>query len=163
MAKSSIRDKMKHFSIKNIFARTGKDRRSRARSENGYNATILIVDDSRTVLHSLKKILEQAGFEVLTALNGETGVHLAITHKPDLILMDLVMPGINGFQATRMIRRDEITKDIPIVIISGNEQASEKFWGARLGASGFMAKPIVREELFKSINELIKLDTLAKP
>jgi twitching motility two-component system response regulator PilH len=106
--------------------------------------------------------LEQAGFKTLTALNGELGVELAKAHIPDLILMDLVMPGINGFQATRIIRRDEITKDIPIVIISGNEQASEKFWGTRIGASGFLPKPITREELFKSIDELLQLNTLTK-
>lgn len=153
---------MSHFSFKNIFSRSGRERRTNERPENGYDATILIVDDSRTVLHSLKKILEQAGFKTLTALNGELGVELAKAHKPDLILMDLVMPGINGFQATRIIRRDEITKDIPIIIISGNEQASEKFWGTRIGASGFLPKPITREELFKSIDELLKLDTLIK-
>jgi len=153
---------MNHFSFKNIFSRTGRDRRLNERPENGYNATILVVDDSRTVLHSLKKMLEQAGFKTLTALNGEQGVELAKAHKPDLILMDLVMPGINGFQATRIIRREETTKDIPIVIISGNEQASEKFWGTRIGASGFLPKPITREELFKSIDELLKLNTLAK-
>jgi len=154
---------MKRFSIKNIFARTGKNRRLTKRPVNGYDATILVVDDSRTVLHALKKTLEQAGFKTVTALSGEQGIRIAKVHKPDLIFMDLVMPGINGFQATRLIRRDTITKNIPIVIISGNDLASEKFWGARLGANGFLAKPIIRKKFFESISELLDLNALSRP
>lgn len=153
---------MKNFSIKGLFSKSDKDRRSRERPENGYDATILIVDDSRTVLATLKKILQQGGFDAITAADGEEGITMAKQHKPNLILMDLVMPGINGFQATRMIKRDEETKEIPIVIISGNEQASEKFWGTRIGASGFLSKPITRDKLFSTIKEILDLESLAR-
>ena len=147
--------------FKNFFSKSEKDRRSDDRPENGYNATILVVDDSRTVLASLKKILQQGGFQTITAINGEEGVQMAKQHKPEMILMDLVMPGINGFQATRMLRRDPTTENIPIIIISGNEQASEKFWGTRIGANGFLPKPITRDKLFEIITEVLDLDTLA--
>ena len=146
--------------FKNLFSKPNKDRRTDIRPENGYNATILIVDDSRTVLASLKKILQQGGFQSITAINGEEGVQMAKQHKPNMILMDLVMPGINGFQATRMIRRDPETENIPIIIISGNEQASEKFWGTRIGANGFLPKPITRDKLFDIIGETLDLNEL---
>ena len=146
--------------FKNFFSRPSKDRRTDGRPENGYNATILIVDDSRTVIASLKKTLQQGGFSTITAINGEEGVQMAKQHKPNMILMDLVMPGINGFQATRMIRRDPETENIPIIIISGNEQASEKFWGTRIGASGFLPKPITRDKLFEVIAEILDLEEL---
>lgn len=152
---------MTGFTFKNFFSRTGKDRRKHPRPEYGYNARILIVDDSRTVLHALKTTLEKAGFKTLLAPDGEKGIAVATAKQPDLILMDLVMPGINGFQATRVIRRDEATKHIPIIIISGNEQASEKFWGTRIGANGFLAKPISRENLFKAIGEVLDLKSIA--
>lgn len=145
---------MSRFSFKNLFSRSDVDRRNRNRSQR-YNATILIVDDSRTVVHALKTVLEQAGFKALIAMNGEQGIRVAKMHKPDIIFMDLVMPGINGFQATRMIRRDAIIKDIPIIIISGNEQAAEKFWGTRIGANGFLAKPITRKNLFQAVDKIL--------
>jgi twitching motility two-component system response regulator PilH len=107
-------------------------------------------------------MLQQGGFDAITASDGEEGITMAKQHKPNLILMDLVMPGINGFQATRMIKRNEETKDIPIVIISGNEQAAEKFWGTRIGASGFLPKPITREKLFSLIREILDLESLAR-
>ncbi|NOX42215.1 MAG: response regulator [Gammaproteobacteria bacterium] len=151
---------MKRFSFKNFFSRTSSERRKRGRAQR-YNATILIVDDSRTVVHVLKTLLVKAGFKALTAMTGEQGISMAKIHKPDLILMDLVMPGINGFQATRMIRQDPLIKDIPIVIISGNEQAAEKFWGIRIGANGFLAKPITREKFFETIDEILNLESIA--
>jgi len=151
---------MKRFSLKSMFNRASSERRKRTRPRS-YNATILIVDDSKTVLHALKTVLEQSGFKALTAMNGEQGIRIAKLHRPDLILMDLVMPGINGFQATRLIRRDSTIKNIPIVIISGNEQAAEKFWGTRIGANGFLAKPITRDNLFKALDDILNLDSIA--
>lgn len=145
---------MNRFSFKNFFSRTKVDRRKRDRVKNS-NSTILIVDDSRTAVRALKKLLEQAGYNALVAMDGEQGIRMAKLHKPNLIFMDLVMPGINGFQATRMIRRDVLIKDIPIVIISGNEQASEKFWGTRIGANGFLAKPVTRKNFFQSIDNIL--------
>ncbi len=151
---------MNRFSFKKLFSRANNDRRKQDRVKNN-NSTILIVDDSRTVTHALKKLLEQAGYNALIATDGEQGIRMAKQHKPNLIFMDLIMPGINGFQATRLIRRDALIKDIPIVIISGNEQAAEKFWGTRIGANGFLAKPITRKNFFHSIDEILNSESIA--
>jgi len=151
---------MTRFSFKNFFSRTNANRRKARRAQNT-ESTILIVDDSRTVIHVLQKLLEQAGYKALVAMDGEQGIRMAKQHKPNLIFMDLVMPGINGFQATRMIRRDVGIKDIPIIIISGNNAASEKFWGKRIGANGFLSKPITRKNFFHSIDTILNSNSIA--
>ena len=112
---------------------------------------ILAVDDSRTQLYALKKALTEAGYEVLTAANGEEGISLATCMQPDLILMDIIMPGMNGFQATRTLSASDETAHIPVIIISGSDQASDRVWGARAGASDFMAKPISRSQLLEKV------------
>ena len=114
---------------------------------------IMIVDDSPTDIHLLKKMLEKNGFNTLTAVDADEGIQVAKREKPDLILMDVVMPGLNGFQATRILRKEESTREIPIIIVSGNEQATEKFWGLRIGANGFLAKPVERSELYHLLGE----------
>lgn len=140
------------FNLKSMFGGSkddaGADRRGKQRVELPADATILIVDDSRTAIAVLKKTLEPTGFSIISAPSGEEGIDMAKLHKPDLILMDVIMPGLNGFQATRILRKDELTQNIPIIIVSGNEQATEKFWGLRVGANGFLAKPVERAELF---------------
>lgn len=143
------------FNLKSIFGSQNKntDRRSEERVKLPDEATILIVDDSRTAIMILKKILESTGYSIISAANGEDGVEMAKLHQPDLILMDVIMPGLNGFQATRILRKEALTQDIPIIIISGNEQATEKFWGMRVGANGFLAKPVDRAELFHLLRE----------
>lgn len=149
------------FNLKSIFSGNSEsskdshdeDRRSEERVKLPGSATILIVDDSKTAIAVLTKTLEPTGYSLLSAMNGEEGIEMAKQHKPDLILMDIIMPGLNGFQATRILRKEPITQDIPIVIISGNEQATEKFWGLRVGANGFLAKPVEREELFHLLGE----------
>ena len=150
--------------FKSLFNRTTtpKERRTRARSTNKASETILVVDDSRTVVHMLKSALTQAGYTVLAAADGERGIQLARSHRPDLILMDVIMPGINGFQATRLLRKDQITCDIPIIIISGSEQATEKVWVMRLGANDFIPKPIERGSLFIKVEQVLKERELAK-
>jgi len=152
--------------FKSLFNRTTtpKERRtrSRSRSSNKASETILIVDDSRTVVHMLKTALTQAGYTVLAAADGERGIQLARSHRPDLILMDVIMPGINGFQATRLLRKDQITQDIPIIIISGSEQATEKVWVMRLGANDFIPKPIERGALFIKVEHILRESELAK-
>lgn len=143
------------FNFKSIFG-SGKDennRRSEDRVTLPENATLLIVDDSRTAIAVLKKIIEPTGYSILSAENAEDGIELAKLHKPDLILMDIIMPGLNGFQATRILRKEDKTANIPIIIVSGNEQATEKFWGMRVGANGFLAKPVERGELFHLLGE----------
>lgn len=146
------------FNLKSIFGQTqehgsGTERRSEERVKLPDVATILIVDDSRTAIAVLTKTLESTGYSIISASNGEDGIEMAKTHQPDMILMDVIMPGLNGFQATRILRKEEQTKSIPIVIISGNEQATEKFWGLRVGANGFLPKPVDRAELFYLLGE----------
>lgn len=153
---------MKRFTLKNLFKRSTeaskfKERRLRQRPEGGYDLTILIVDDSRTVVAAFTKVLTQAGFKTISATNGIEGVTTAKSALPDLILMDVVMPGLNGFQATRQIRKEETTAHIPIIIVSGEQQATEQFWGKRVGANAFLTKPVDRAQFFGTIFDTLKL------
>ena len=118
---------------------------------------ILIVDDSRTVVAAFTKVLTQAGFKTISAVNGTEGVAKAKLEQPDLILMDVVMPGLNGFQATRQIRKAEETSHIPIIIVSGEQQATEQFWGKRVGANAFLTKPVDRGQFFGTIFETLNM------
>lgn len=113
---------------------------------------ILIVDDSRTHLFALEKILKAEGVKTYTAENGKQGILMARHIKPDLILMDIVMPEINGFQATRYLSRQEDTAHIPIIIISGTDQESDKAWGIKLGAKDYMQKPVNKNLLVEKIS-----------
>ncbi len=146
------------FGFRSIFGRHQDnleyhDRRNDDRIKLPKIATILIVDDSRTAIAVLRKTLEPTGYTVLSALNAEEGIEIAKNDKPDCILMDIIMPGLNGFQATRILRKEPLTQHIPILIISGNEQATEKYWGLRVGANGFLGKPVDRSELFHLLGE----------
>ena len=116
---------------------------------------VLIVDDSPTEMHILSNMMEKLGHAVITAENGEQGVSTAKETKPDLILMDVVMPGINGFQATRQLHKSEETKDIPVIIVSTKDQATDKMWGQRQGARGYVTKPVEEAELLEAINTII--------
>lgn len=118
-------------------------------------AQILVVDDSPTELHVLKGILEKNGFQVLTASSGEEGISEAIAKKPDLILMDVVMPGINGFQATRQLTRNSQTARIPVIIVSTKSQETDRVWGLRQGARDYLTKPINESELIAKVNALV--------
>jgi len=155
---------MEGFRLRNFFTRNTEttERRHRARVKLSGEYTLLIVDDSRTVVHALKTILEQNGYTTLTAINGEQAIEMAKQHKPDLVLMDVIMPGMTGFQATRILHKDPETSDIPVVIISASEQPTEKAWCKRLGARGFLPKPIQRGQLFPCIEELLDLNILAQ-
>ena len=97
-------------------------------------AKILIVDDSPTELHVLTKILRQGGHEALTASDGESGIAAAQTQAPDAILMDVVMPGINGFQATRKLSRDPKTQHIPVLMVTTKDQETDRGWWHCAGA-----------------------------
>lgn len=118
-------------------------------------AKILIVDDSPTELHILSKMLEAQGHRALTASNGEQGMHLAREEIPDLILMDVVMPGMNGFQATRKLSRDIMTKDIPVIIVTTKDQETDREWGLRQGACAYMVKPIAAADLMRKVNTVL--------
>ena len=113
---------------------------------------ILIVDDSPTETHVLKGILEKNGFQTETAENGAEGVERAKETKPDLILMDVVMPGLNGFQATRQLTRDPETSAIPVIIVTTKDQETDRLWGMRQGAKDFVTKPVAEKILMDKVN-----------
>ena len=116
---------------------------------------ILIVDDSPTERHVLNDMLTKAGYEVVTSDNGEDAILKAKSQKPDLILMDVVMPGLNGFQATRAISRDPDTRAIPIILCTSKSQETDKIWGMRQGARDYIVKPVNRDELLEKIAAIV--------
>jgi len=116
--------------------------------------TILVVDDSPTERYFLTDILRRHGYEVLDANSGEEGVARAKSDRPDLILMDVVMPGLNGFQATRMLSRDDETRDIPVIMCTTKGQETDRIWGMRQGAVEYLVKPIDPEALIARIKSL---------
>lgn len=118
-------------------------------------ANILIVDDSPTEIHVLKTMLEKNGFSVTSAGSGEEGIEMSKTEKPDLILMDVVMPGMNGFQAARSISTNPETNEIPIIIVSTKDQETDRMWGLRQGAKDYVTKPAQESELMGKINTLL--------
>ncbi len=118
-------------------------------------ARILIVDDSPTEIHVLKSILESHGYETLVANDGEQGILMAKEHMPDLILMDVVMPGLNGFQATRKISKDPATGNIPVIIVTTKDQETDKLWGMRQGAKDYVVKPANEADLISKIKGVL--------
>ncbi len=119
-------------------------------------ALILIADDSPTEIYVLKKILEKHEHQIITAEDGEQAVEVTHKEKPDLILMDVVMPKLNGFQATRRLSKDPATQHIPIIIVSSKNQETDKLWGMRQGAKGYIGKPVTEEQLISEINILLE-------
>ncbi|MEJ5210827.1 MAG: response regulator [Burkholderiales bacterium] len=115
---------------------------------------VLVVDDSPTERHFLSEILTKQGYQVIMAESGEEAMEKAKSQKPDLILMDVVMPGLNGFQATRAISRDDETKHIPIIMCTSKGQETDKVWGMRQGARDYLVKPINQDELLRKIAAL---------
>ncbi|MDR3352715.1 MAG: response regulator [Zoogloeaceae bacterium] len=112
---------------------------------------ILVVDDSPTERFFLSDLLTKHGYEVLQADSGEAGVAKAKAEKPDLLVMDVVMPGLNGYQATRMLTRDEATKNIPIILCTTKGQETDKIWGMRQGATDYLVKPVDPVKLLQRI------------
>jgi twitching motility two-component system response regulator PilH len=116
---------------------------------------ILVVDDSATERHILGEVLTKQGFEVSFAESGEMGVAKAKQDMPDLVLMDVVMPGLNGFQATRAITKDPDTAKIPVLLCTTKDQETDKIWGLRQGAKDYLVKPVNVAELLSKIAALI--------
>jgi twitching motility two-component system response regulator PilH len=116
---------------------------------------ILVIDDSPTELYIITKILKNNGYEFITASDGEEGIQVAKAEKPDLILMDIVMPNLNGFKATRSLTRDQETKDIPVVILSNKTMPTDKLWADKQGAKDYLFKPIDESLLLNTINRLV--------
>ena len=119
---------------------------------------ILIIDDSPTELHVFKSMLLNNDIEVSVASNGEEGIEKAIETKPDCILMDVVMPGKNGFQATRDLSRNPATSTIPVIIITTKDQETDKIWGMRQGARDYIVKPADEQDLIDRINKVLGFD-----
>ena len=115
---------------------------------------ILLVDDSKTELHLLSDMLTQKGFTVRTAENGEEAMRRLAEAKPDLILMDVVMPGTNGFQLTRAITRDPRFSKVPVIMCTSKNQETDKVWGMRQGARDYLVKPITSDALMSKIDAL---------
>jgi twitching motility two-component system response regulator PilH len=116
---------------------------------------ILIIDDSPTEVHVFKGMLLNNDIEVSVAKNGEEGIEKAIETKPDCILMDVVMPGKNGFQATRDLSRNPATSTIPVIIITTKDQETDKIWGMRQGAKDYIVKPADERDLIERINRVL--------
>lgn len=118
-------------------------------------ARILIVDDSPSQLMNIRRIVEKLGHEPITAEDGAAGVEAAKREIPDLILMDVVMPNLNGFQATRSIAREPTTRHIPIILVSTKDQETDRVWGLRQGAKAYLTKPFKETELAAIITQYV--------
>ena len=131
------------------------ERRGRQRLNARAGLRVLVIDDSATVCAALKKILKSAKLDVDIAMDAESGLLQVKAQRPDLIFLDIVLPRMNGFSALRNLRRDPDTKDIPVIMISGNEMATEQFFGGAIGADDFMKKPFSRYEVFARLERLL--------
>lgn len=142
--------------LKRLFGGGSKaeDRRARQRSRVRKGTRVLIIDDSTTVVTLLRRMLEQNGYEPIEAFDGETGIEMAKEKQPHAIFLDIVLPGMDGFAALRTLRKEPLTANIPVIVISGNEQATEKFWAEKIGADDFMKKPFSRAEVFARLDRL---------
>jgi twitching motility two-component system response regulator PilH len=118
-------------------------------------AKVLIVDDSPTQLQGLRLIVERMGHQVVTADDGAHGVAVAKREIPDIVLMDVVMPNLNGFQATRQISKDPKTSHIPVILVTTKDQETDKVWGMRQGAKAYITKPFTENQLVEVINSLL--------
>ena len=118
-------------------------------------ANILIIDDSPTDVRVFTTLLERAGYQVYSIGNAEEGIERVRELKPDLVIMDVIMPGMNGFQATRTLTRDPMTSSIPIVMITTKSMETDRVWGLRQGARAFITKPVNEKDLLACINDLL--------
>ena len=114
---------------------------------------VLVIDDSPTDAYKFRSVLEKHGYEVIVAQNANEGIAKAQTVQPDVILMDVVMPGLNGFQATRQLTKSKQTAHIPVVIVTTKDQDADKVWGHRQGAKDYLTKPV---------DELLLIETIKK-
>lgn len=151
-------DKAKKVNAASMTATPGApvERRSRKRINTHKGRRILIIDDSPTIVGALRKMLRSAGCITLEAADAESGLELIRKEKPELVFLDIVLPGMTGFAALRQMRRDPLTLHIPVIMISGNEQATEQFYVKRIGADDFMKKPFSRHEVFARIETLVE-------
>ncbi len=136
---------------------------NRAGDKQGYRmARILIVDDSPSQLLGIQRIVEKLGHDWITAEDGAQGVEVAKRELPDMVLMDVVMPNLNGFQATRQLSRESTTRHIPVILVTTKDQDTDRMWGMRQGAKAYLTKPFSEDELSEVI-ERILADGAAAP
>ncbi len=140
----------------------GPERRGRPRVNARSGTKVLIVDDSPTVVTVLRKLMQQNDYRTFEAYSAEEALELVKHERPDLIFLDIVLPGMDGFSALRALRREPTTKDVPIIMISGNAQATEQFYVQRIGADDFMKKPFSRAEVFARIDRLVDADGIPR-
>jgi len=138
------------------------ERRRQPRKPAREGTRALIIDDSATVTAVLGKMLRQNGYMTDAAADAEAGIDLALRDPPDIVFLDIVLPGMNGFAALRSLRREEATRDVPIIMMSGNMQATEQFYAQKIGADDFLKKPFPRAELFAKIERLLDVDRVPK-
>ena len=119
-------------------------------------ALVMIVDDSPTEVHVMKTALEKHGFDTVSATSGSECITLAREMLPDLILMDVVMPDVNGFQATRALTQDPCTRSIPVVMVTTKSQESDRIWGMRQGAVDYLVKPVTASALVAKAEEVLR-------
>ncbi len=118
-------------------------------------AKVLIVDDSPAQIFTLKKLVEDWGHETLTAENGDQALEIARQELPNVILMDIVMPGMSGFQTTRKLSKDQTTHSIPVIFVSTKDGEADRVWGMRQGATAYITKPVNPETLLTAISDAI--------
>jgi len=118
---------------------------------------VLIVDDSPTETHKMTTVLKKHGHDVITAESGEEGVATAKAELPDVVLMDIVMPGLNGFQATRQLSKHDTTSHIPVIIVTTKDQETDRLWGKRQGAKGYLTKPVEDTVLMGAIAQVLEV------
>ena len=118
-------------------------------------ANILVIDDSPTDVRVFTTLLERAGHQVMAVSSAEEGIEHVRAKLPDLIIMDVIMPGMNGFQATRALTRDPTTAAVPIVMITTKAMETDRVWGLRQGARAFITKPVIEKEFLTCLNQLL--------
>jgi twitching motility two-component system response regulator PilH len=143
-------------------AANGAERRVKMRTNARPGTRMLVIDDSATIVAMLARMLRQNGYTVLEAADAEQGLAIARAEAPELVFLDIVLPGMDGFAALRQLRRDPNTREIPVIMISGNEQATEEFYVHRIGADDFMKKPFARAEVFARIERLLDANGVPK-
>lgn len=114
-------------------------------------ARVMVVDDSPTDKEQLKTFLMRAGHDVIEADSGQRAIEMAKSQKPDCVVMDVVMPGVNGFQATRTLARDPATAAIPVVVVSAKSQETDRLWAMRQGAKDYVVKPVSEKKLIEAV------------
>jgi len=114
---------------------------------------VLVVDDSDADLGYIKTVVADAGYEVVTAKSGDEAIEIARKEKPDLVFMDIIMDGTDGYEACRILHRDPETKDIPVIFVSSKNQKADRIWGELQGGKGFIGKPAEPQQLVEQIEQ----------